>query len=251
MKPNNKRPWQIPLAIALLIFGFLITIQYNTQVQLNNSLQNQKTEDLVALVKSLNENRNSLESELAELTNTYSSLDLQDSLEKQIQQLSCFIGTVPVTGPGITITITGDSPILNVDLVDIINELRVTGAEAIAINDTRVTAYTSIAHAVDANNNPFITINGNRLLTPIVIKAIGKAETLKEGLTFPGGILDNLNTLYSIYPTIKEMDTINIPAANVITDPIYKKVYTAPVASTTSVAKVNPALPALKNNIKR
>ncbi|MDD2569159.1 MAG: DUF881 domain-containing protein, partial [Clostridia bacterium] len=132
------------------------------------------------------------------------------------------------------ITITADSPLMNVDLVDIINELRVTGAEAIAVNDVRITSYTSIGEGVDANNNAIITINGSRLLTPVVIKAIGKPATLQEGLTFPGGIIDNLNTLYNIYPTIKQSEKLTIPAANVNTDPIYKKKYEAPVIDNTA-----------------
>ena len=212
--------WQIPLAIALLLFGFLLMAQYRTQIEIGNSLNFQKTEDLVTIVKSLDEKRTNLEAEYNELQKTYEALlekqqageSLNSNLEKEIIQLEMALGTVAVTGPGITVTISGDSNLIATDLVDIVNELWVTGAEAVAINDIRYDAYTSITEEIGATGGSMITVNGYPLLYPVVIKAIGNADTLEKGLTFTGGIIDNLNTLYKVYPQVKKEESITIPA---------------------------------------
>ncbi|MGI6712319.1 MAG: DUF881 domain-containing protein [Bacillota bacterium] len=215
-----KKQWHIPLFIALLIFGMLVSIQYKTQLAVIHSLSNQKTEDLVALVKNLNEKRNMLESEVEELNRTKRSLEekstagqsLVTNLEKEMEHLKTITGTIPVQGPGISITITGDSFLMYQDLIDLVNELWVSGAEAVAINEFRITNNTVISHGEDANHQPVITINNQQLLYPIVIRAIGKADTLEKGLTFTGGIIDNFNTIYQVYPVIKKEKNLKIPA---------------------------------------
>jgi uncharacterized protein YlxW (UPF0749 family) len=55
------------------------------------------------------------------------------------------------------------------------------------------------------------TVDGERLYYPIVIEAIGDANTLEKGLTFTGGIIDNLNS-FSIYPQIEQKQEVVIPA---------------------------------------
>jgi len=40
---------------------------------------------------------------------------------------------VPIHGQGITITFTGDSPLIYLDLVDLVNELIVTGVELLQL----------------------------------------------------------------------------------------------------------------------
>ncbi|MEL7563899.1 MAG: DUF881 domain-containing protein, partial [Dehalobacterium sp.] len=132
-----KEKWQVPLFIALFVFGVLISTQYSTQQALENSLSNQDQEDLVTLVKSLNEKRGQLEAEVDNLFKTKLSLDekaalgsnLVNSLEAELRQLRLLNGTIPVHGPGILITITGDSNLMYSDLIELVNELWVSGAE--------------------------------------------------------------------------------------------------------------------------
>ncbi len=222
------KKWSLPLAFSLLVLGLLAGVQYNTQQELANSLSSQQTSTLVTMVQNLHEKRNALETELQNLTRTYNSISLVTSLEKQIKQLQIFAGTTNVIGPGISITITTDSYLINLDLVDLVNELWATGAEVIAINDIRINTTSQIASETDANQQPIITLNGKKLLSPIVIKAIGDPTTLETGLTFTGGIIDNLNTLYHVYPTIKQEASLRIPADSNIYSPKYMAKYTPP-----------------------
>ncbi len=43
---------------------------------------------------------------------------------------------------------------------------------------------------------------------------LGDPVTLKTGLTYPGGIIESLNSLYMVYPVIKKADNLVIPAAD-------------------------------------
>ena len=56
-----------------------------------------------------------------------------------------------------------------------------------------------------------ITVDGAVLDFPIIIKAVGDPNTLATGLTYPGGIIDSLNTLYQVFPMIRLEDSLDIP----------------------------------------
>lgn len=102
-----RKKWQVPLFCTLLIFGLLMSAQYNTQVAVLNSLASQSSEDLVTLVKQLNEKRIQLEQEVTGLEGTKRSLDQQAaadstlvaSLKNELKQLQVIDGNVPVHGP--------------------------------------------------------------------------------------------------------------------------------------------------------
>ena len=61
------------------------------------------------------------------------------------------------------------------DLIKLVNELKLAGAEAISINDERIINLTDI---VDVNS--YVIINGQRTESPFKIKAIGDQQYLNE-----------------------------------------------------------------------
>jgi len=229
---KQKKSIIIVFSIAILILTFTITIQYDAQRAYENSLENLNTEDLVTIVKSLTERQDSLSAELDQLTILSTSQDNTETMQKQINQLSLITGSVAVSGPGVAISITADSPIVSYDIIDIINELKVSGAEAIAINDHRLTYTDRFNSEVDEKGNTIIFLNGEKLLSPIIITAIGNPDSLDKGLNMVGGIIENLNTLYNVYPQIRQMEKITMPAINVNTQPSFKKPSTATVTTT-------------------
>ena len=85
----------------------------------------------------------------------------------------------------------------------IINELKNAGAEAISINDQRIVPTTSIS----CGGN-IIDINGEKVGTPFVIKAIGLPEQL-AGLSRPGGYLEILKGA-SVGVELKKSNNITI-----------------------------------------
>ncbi len=230
-KPNRFTSWQIPLTIALLIASFLLAVQFRTQQQLDVALSTQTNSDLIAMVRSLSEKRLGLEKELDDLNSQLASFGIAGSVEKQVAQLQLFTGAVSVSGAGVSIIITGDAPLVYLDLVDIINELKVSGAEAICVNDQRVSNRTKFAQGVSTGKEFVITMDGQKLETPVVISAIGNPATLETGLTFPGGIVDNLKH-NGITPLVVQMENIVIPAEQ-IQEPEYMQKTTVETAAKT------------------
>jgi len=210
--------WTISLTLVFFILGLLLSLQFRTQRLLASSLEAQKTEDLVAMWKNLSTKRNQLHEEIAQLQQQLFTLragsgadnDAVAALEEELAWLRINTGLAPVKGPGITVTITGDSPLLYEDLVDIVNELWASGAEAIAINKYRIGTFTAIADK-EEGAQVYITVNSQKLLYPIVIKAIGDPHTLEKGLTFTGGLIESLRDLF-IYPNIKKEQDLQLPA---------------------------------------
>ena len=70
----------------------------------------------------------------------------------------------------------------------IVNALKIAGAEAISINDERIINMSDI---VDISST-FIKVNGQRILSPYIIKAIGDPAYLESGLIGNGGHVDSM-----------------------------------------------------------
>ena len=92
----------------------------------------------------------------------------------------------------------------DLDVLSVINELKNAGAEAISINDQRLTPNSGI---VCGGN--IIDINGEKVGAPFIIKAIGLPEQL-AALNRPGGYLAKLKE-YSIGVELKKSNKITIP----------------------------------------
>ena len=101
------------------------------------------------------------------------------------------------------------------DLLTLVNELKNAGAEAISINDERIINTTSIT--CDGN---VILVNGNKISSPFIIKAIGSQEALLGAIQRPGGFLEELER-YGLVSGIEQKNEILIYKYNGIID--YKK----------------------------
>lgn len=73
----------------------------------------------------------------------------------------------------------------------IVNALKLAGAEAIEINGERIINMSDIV-TIDSTSNSFIKVNGQRILAPYVIKAIGNPTYLESALLGNGGHVDEL-----------------------------------------------------------
>ena len=126
-------------------------------------------------------------------SNSEEDIELQETLQKNNKLL----GKTDVEGQGIIITLDDnreinpeeviDVSLLLVhegDLLQIVNELFNSGADAISINEQRITNTTAIQ--CDGN---IIRVNGEMIGVPITIKAIGYPERLVGALTRPQGYL--------------------------------------------------------------
>ena len=92
------------------------------------------------------------------------------------------------------------------DILKVVNELFVAGAEAVSVNEQRIVAQSGITCA-----GSVITVNGVRVAAPFEIKAIGDASVLQAALRFPGGVVDTLSP-WGIVIDIREEASVTVPA---------------------------------------
>ena len=126
------------LAVLLcLLLGVAIATQVR-QTDSGDALDTARPADLLVLLDSLQQREAALNTEVAELQRTLDELQASGSSDQaaienaraRLAALSILIGTVPATGPGVTLTI--EDPARGVapeTMLDVINELRAAGAE--------------------------------------------------------------------------------------------------------------------------
>ena len=159
------------------------------------------------------------EKKLEEVRNQATQNNKTDSdTEAEIKENRKLLGLTEVTGQGFIIKLDDNrqinsSEVLNVsdylvhegDLLYIVNELFNAGADAIAINDQRITSKTSII--CDGN---IIRINGEIVSVPITIQSIGYPERMYYALKRPGGYLEILaNAGVQVY--VQKSEKITLP----------------------------------------
>jgi len=147
-------------------------------------------------------------------------------LAAQLDQYRFLAGITPVTGPGITVVLKdstkrppSDLPsqisleltlnyiIHDIDIERVINELRASGAEAFAVNDQRIVT-TSAIRCV----GPAIQVNGVPLTPPYVIRAIGDPGTLFGALALPGGVQESLKDSDPAMITVQKESSLVLPS---------------------------------------
>lgn len=218
----KRRGSQVALTLVFALFGFMLAMQFRARPPISGSLQYQRSEELSVLLKAAEEDRDKLREEVAQLREQLAdSQSVEDQvrvLQEELAKLMVLAGTSEVRGPGISLEVSdskapsqpGQDPNLFVvhdkDLLEVVNELFVAGAEAVSVNGQRIVSTTEITCAGNV-----IMINGVRQAPPFLILAIGDPATLEGGLRMRGGIIDNL-TFWHLEVKLKAEEEITIPA---------------------------------------
>jgi uncharacterized protein YlxW (UPF0749 family) len=193
-----KRPAraQVVVAVLLAVVGFSAVTQVRAN-EVDDTYAGLREQDLIDVLNGLAGTTQRAETEISRLETTrrglQSSTDSRQAALAQAQErsdtLAVLAGLVPVTGPGIRITIkevTGEVELGS--MLDTIQELRTAGAEAIQINgQVRLVAQSALEEAVGG-----LTVDGELLTAPFVIDVIGEPHTLAGSLSFPRGPADQL-----------------------------------------------------------
>src|SRR5699024_8995615 len=195
------------------ILGMLLTIQMRENLELYmpvtiNSLEDMSNEIEIAKgeIEDLDKVISEKEKELEILQNVeQGDEDIIDVLAEDLKHNRSLSGYSQIEGPGISIKmfdnpddeIVGydidDDIIHDVDILNIINDLRVAGAEAISINDERVMSNSEIKCL-----GPVVKINKKSVGTPFIIRAIGDPKALMASVVASGTYGDALKNVYSI-----------------------------------------------------
>src|SRR3954454_12287673 len=130
------------LAVLLCVLLGAAIVPQVRQNESGASLETARPADLLVLLDSLQQREAALNTEVADLQRTLAALQVSGSSDQaaienaqaRLAALSILIGTVSATGPGVTLTI--DDAAVGVapeTMLDVINELRNAGAEAMEL----------------------------------------------------------------------------------------------------------------------
>ncbi len=92
-------------------------------------------------------------------------------------------------------------------LIDLVQELRDAGAEALAVNGQRIGASSAFFTQSGA-----IALDGSALHPPYRVVAIGDPATLEAGLTIRGGAVETLTAARGVHVNLDRQSDVTLPA---------------------------------------
>lgn len=210
----------IGIILVCAVLGVVVGVQLNTMVSddptslYKNEIETQELAEL----KKANEDmrvkiidfRNRVEE--LEKNRAEESVPLK-KLKSTVDEYKFLAGYSPVCGPGAVIVLESSTEANIAEtieskryLINLINELRVFGAEIISINDYRIVGRTEITLAGN-----HINVNGVSIAQPYTIKVIGDRDSLKQYAEHKT-ILFELMDSDGIISNIKFSNNIEIPS---------------------------------------
>lgn len=227
--PNKITRKQFLIFIVCITTGIIIGYSYKLskdEIKVNTTYMEQEESyrnDLIVQQernKELFEELNDLKGKIIQHEKSVASGEEQfKQLVEEAELLRSLLGEMPAEGEGIKVTLKdneyhpnltnpNDYIVHESHIFMVINELKISGAEAIAINGQRLkpTSYISC-------NGPVITIDGKQFPAPFEIEAIGNKKTLVSSLKIAGGIFDQLIN-DRIVVTIEERDLVKMLSVN-------------------------------------
>lgn len=218
------------IAIMLGIMCFLLTVGIFVQVKTvsqnsiklgTNRAENELRDNVLKWKEKYDLAYETLETKEAKLDKLREKAsttgESSDTVKTDLEMNQAVLGLTEVVGQGITITLkdgtgSGGSKldlssylVHYSDLIEVINALKNAGAEAISVNDQRITNSTAISCVGNV-----IKINNEKVGVPFVINAIGSPEKLYGALTMLGGYVDKLKD-DGVIVNVDKQTSITIP----------------------------------------
>ena len=233
--PNKKKflfnRKYVALLIVCITTGFIIGYSYNlskdrkmvSSATMYYEQQNTYREELINQQernKELTDELTALEKKIRTYEKEFSSNETQyEQYIKEAEQLRLLLGATAGEGQGIKITLddgeydpTSTNPndyiVHESHIFKVLNELKISGAEAISINGQRLKTNSYISC-----NGPVITVDGKQHPAPFVIEAVGKQPVLIASLQIEGGVFDQLLN-EGVIVTLEKNDIIQMPSVN-------------------------------------
>lgn len=179
------------IGVLTALLGFAIAVQVHANSQ-SDSLAGLREDDLIGILDNQNARADRLRQQITELRTALRSLQhsgnasaaARHQAQQEAQALGVLLGTLPATGPGVVVQIADAHHKLHGEnVLDVVEELRGAGAEAISFGGIRVSTETAFG---DADGT--VTVDGNPLEPPYTVLAIGEPKTLDTALNIPGGV---------------------------------------------------------------
>jgi uncharacterized protein YlxW (UPF0749 family) len=247
--PNPPPRWYDTPAVALgcLLIGFALVVGYvHTH---RGAPEAQKVhDDLVAKVHEAQDRGDDLSAQLKQLNDELEAARngaLSAGQRAQLSAAELAAGQVAVTGPGLSVTLDeppipsaspstgrgGTTPVgaahilTDRDIRSVVNELWADGAEAISVNDVRLTPTSAIRFAGEA-----VLVDFQAISPPYTVRAVGEPDTLATGFAMSevASRYQTLSSAVGIRFVFDEKDSLTLPAS---TPPTLR--YARPVPSPT------------------
>lgn len=216
------------LAVVALATGFVLAGQVRTQL-LTPSNQVARYQALVRSVQDLEATNAADRSQIAALRAQISALEADaaarsaetQALQGQVADLRAHAGLVAMQGPGVEVQLrngvagpNGSSQtgyLVNFqDVQDLINFLFANGAEAIAVNQRRITPLSSFSGSA----GQVVIDQGPPLASPITVAAIGDRNRMRDALADPTALPDvrARQVQYQLQLTFQGIPDVAVPA---------------------------------------
>jgi hypothetical protein len=162
------------------------------------SLEAMRDGELKAEITNLNSKNKELEEKIKDLDKNISvynqsvreKVNAPKLIQDELKQTERYLGYTNAEGEGLSITLSdNDNKSIDYnDLLMLVNQLWIAGAEAVSVNDERIVSTTEIV-PVEGKN---IFINTKKQSSPYVIKAIGNKKHLESALTVKNGFINEM-----------------------------------------------------------
>lgn len=233
----NKKQIAITLGVMCLLLTVALCVQIRTMNSANSTVSqtladNGLRDEVLRMKEKYDETLRNLENAQKNLEKVRVEATQNDATseakEQELKENNMLLGNTDVVGDGVEVVLQ-DAPEQNIsiglsyqlihysDIQRVVNELKNAGAEAIEINGQRVIPMSSIT--CEGN---IIKMNGERIGSPFVIRAIGSQSLLYGGLSRVGSILDVISEAGNT-ATITKVDNITIPKYSGVIDYEYLK----------------------------
>lgn len=202
--------------VLCLLLGIAIVTQVR-QTESGDSLETARPADLLVLLGSLQQREAALNTEVAELQRNLAAMQAAGTSDQaaiqnaqaRLAALSILIGTVAATGPGVSITIADPGPgVAPETMLDVINELRAAGAEAMEVRSGQQAVRVGVDTWVVGSPGALV-IDNLTLAPPYSVLAIGDPPTLAAAMNIPGGAVDSVERVGG-QMTVAQSDRVDI-----------------------------------------
>lgn len=189
----------VSIGITAVIFTTVMFAQFKTVEQTNiTEIETMREAELRTELSSWKSKCDEIDLKYEEITKKVNEYKKQNSdnadatalIKEDIEENEKYLGLTDVEGEGIIITLEDNSKkqIEPSDLLNLVNQLKLNGAEAISINDERIVNVSDITLV----NGFMVLVNGKRLVSPYTVRVIGNTEYLKSALTVKYGYIDEM-----------------------------------------------------------
>lgn len=204
------------IAITLFLLGMGLGLKYHWSLVNPRSTLHERLGQMALSFNRLQKQNSALNKEIATLQQALSKkenrVQLSQKLMVQIKNLQQDAGLTTIIGPGVKVLMAnpqGQSAsaffIHSNDVLEVLNELKAAGAEAISINGQRVVSTTEVREAGSG-----FSINNYPTAPPFIIQAVGNPQTMQAALMLRGGIVDTLR-LIGIKVQVSLQKNLKIP----------------------------------------